>query len=261
MKMINNYTNKLINDDCFNVMPNIPDKSIDCIISDMPYNITACKFDKEIIDLDKLWIEYKRIIKPNGAICLFGSQPFTSKLVMSNPKWFKYEWIWQKAVGSNFAVLKYQPMKEHENILVFSNGKHNYYPIKEERKGSGLNRLKNGYKSNGTKTEITGMDKNRKGKIYNNLRNPSSIQYFNNRDKDYGLHPTLKCVALYEYLIKTYTKEKEIVLDSFAGVATNAIACINTNRQYICIEKDKQYYEKGIERIKLIKETNNEILA
>ena len=241
--------NQIINDDCFNVMSNIPDESIDCIISDMPYNLTACGFDKQIIDLDKLWIEYKRITKPNAAIVLFGSQPFTSKLVMSNPKMFKYEWIWEKAVGSNFALLKYQPMKEHENILVFSKSRHNYYPIMQQRKGSGESRLKNGYKSNGTASEVNNVMPNRKGKEYSKLRNPSSVQYFNNRDKDYGIHPTAKPVELIEYLVKTYTQENEIVLDTFAGSSTLAIACLNLNRKFICIEKDTNYYEISLDRI------------
>lgn len=241
--------NQIINDDCFNVMPNIPDESIDCIISDMPYNLTACSFDKQIIDLDKLWIEYKRITKPNAAIVLFGSQPFTSKLVMSNPKMFKYEWIWEKNRGSNFALLKYQPMKEHENILVFSKNTHNYYPIMQQRKGAGLNRTKYKYNpSNTGKCDFMNcMVKTHANHNGNNeLRYPSSIQKFNT---NVGLHPTQKSLELIEYLVKTYTQENEIILDSFAGSSTLAIACLNTNRKYICIEKDTNYYEISLDRI------------
>ena len=235
--------------DCLDIMKDIDDKSIDMVLCDLPYGTTACKWDI-IIPFDLLWEQYKRIIKDNGAIVLTASQPFTSALVMSNVKMFKYEWIWEKAVGSNFAVAKFQPLKEHENILVFSKCKTIYNPIKEERKGSGKARLKNGYKSNGTKTEITGMTKNRIGKIYEDLKYPSSVQYFNNREKGRGLHPTQKPVALFEYLIKTYTNEGDLVLDNCAGSFTTAIACINTNRRCICIEKEEKYVTLGLQRVR-----------
>lgn len=226
------------------------------ILCDLPYGTTACKWDT-IIPFAPLWKQYKRVIKDNGAIVLTASQPFTSALVMSNVKMFKYEWIWEKAVGSNFAVAKFQPLKEHENIVVFSEGKTAYNPIKEERKGSGKARLKNGYKSNGTKTEITGMTSNRMGKVYEDLKYPSSVQYFNNRESGRGLHPTQKPVALFEYLIKTYTNENETVLDNCSGSGTTAIACINTNRNYICIEKDKTYFDLSVERINNYKPQTN----
>ena len=235
--------------DCLELMKDIPDGSIDMILCDLPYGTTACKWDT-IIPFDKLWEQYERIIKPNGAIVLTASQPFTSALVMSNPKLFKYEWIWEKAVGSNFAVAKYQPLKEHENILVFCKGKSNYYPIKEERKGSGKARLKNGYKSNGTSTEVYGgLQSNRKGKEYEDLKYPSSVQYFNNRDKDRGMHPTQKPTELFEYLIKTYTNENDLVLDNTAGSGTTAIACLNTNRQFIVMEKEQKYYDIILKRV------------
>lgn len=237
-----------VNADCFDVFPFIEDKSIDAIICDLPYGTTACKWDT-IIPFDKLWEQYERIIKPNGAILLFGSQPFTSALVMSNPKMFKYEWIWEKAVGSNFAIAKYQPLKEHENILVFAKNKTTYNPIKEERKGSGAKRLVNGYKSNGTQTEVYGgIIPNRKGKEYDNLKYPSSVQYFNNRDKYRGLHPTQKPLDLMEYLVKTYTNEGDIVLDNTMGSGTTILAAIKNNRIGIGIEKEKQYYDVAVRR-------------
>jgi len=152
-------------------------------------------------------------------------------------------------VGSNFAVCKYQPLKEHENIIIFSNNRHNYYPIKEPRKGSGAKRLKNEYKSNGTKTETTGMTSNRKGKKYDELKNPSSVQYFNNRDKYRGLHPTQKPIKLMEYLISTYTNEGELVLDFTCGSGTTLVACQNTNRNFIGIELDKEYFKIAKERL------------
>src|SRR5574344_31049 len=231
-------------------MKNIDDKSIDMVLCDLPYGTTACKWDV-IIPFEPLWEQYKRIIKDNGAIVLTAIQPFTSALVMSNPKMFKYEWIWEKAVGSNFAVLKYQPMKEHENVLVFSKESHNYYPIKEPRKGNGNERIKHNYNELKSKTgEANGSLKNI-GKIekYNELRNPSSVQYFNNREQSRGLHPTQKPVALFEYLIKTYTNEGDLVLDNCAGSGTTAIACMNTNRNYILIEKEQKYYNIIQDRI------------
>lgn len=240
--------NKIYQGECLDVMKEIGDKSIDMILCDLPYGTTACKWDT-IIPFEPLWEQYKRIIKDNGAIVLTASQPFTSALVMSNPDMFKYEWIWEKAVGSNFAVAKFQPLKEHENILIFSKSKTIYNPIKEERKGSGKARLKNGYKSNGTKTEITGMTSNRMGKIYEDLKYPSSVQYFNNREKGRGLHPTQKPVALFEYLIKTYTNEGGLVLDNCAGSGTTGIAAINTKRNYILIEKDENYFNIATTRI------------
>ena len=247
---------QLILGDCLEKMKDIPDKSIDMILCDLPYGTTACKWDT-IIPFDKLWEQYERIIKPNGAIVLTASQPFTSALVMSNPKMFKYEWIWEKAVGSNFAALKYQPMKEHENILVFCKGTTVYNPIKEERKGSGKQRQKAGY-ANSKATAKTGqfiggiMDATKRTNDYEELRYPSSIQYFNNRDKDRGMHPTQKPVALMEYLIKTYTNENETVLDFTMGSGTTGVACKNLNRNFIGIEKDETYFKIAQDRIAAI---------
>ena len=214
---------------------------------------TACKWDV-VIPFEPLWEQYKRIIKDRGAIVLTASQPFTSALVMSNPKMFKYEWIWEKAVGSNFAALKYQPMKEHENVLVFSKGTHNYYPILQERKGSGKERQKAGYLNSKAVTKtgdfIGGiMDATKRRNEYNSLRNPSSVQFFNNREKERGLHPTQKPVALLEYLIKTYTLEGETVLDNCMGSFSTAIACLNTKRSFIGIEKDAHYFQVGKDRV------------
>ena len=235
--------------DCLELMKDIPNGSIDMILCDLPYGTTACKWDT-IIPFDKLWEQYERIIKPNGAIVLTASQPFTSALVMSNTKLFKYEWIWEKAVGSNFAVLKYQPMKEHENILVFSKQTHNYYPIKQQRKGSGSERIKHKYNELSSITgEANGSLKNTAKEEYSELRNPSSVQYFNNREDVRGLHPTQKPVALMEYLIKTYTNEGELVLDNTAGSGTTAIACLNTNRQFIVMEKEQKYYDIILKRV------------
>ena len=242
--------NKIYCGDCLEVMKEIDDKSIDLILADLPYEITACKWDT-IIPFEPLWEQYKRIIKDNGAIVLTASQPFTSKLVMSNLKMFKYEWIWEKSSGSNFVTVKYMPMKEHENVLVFGKGVLKYNPQFQDRKGSGLKRVLCGYKSNTVSGEFLGKIKTTlKGRKYPEKRNPGSVQYFNNREKERGLHPTSKPVALFEYLIKTYTDEGDLVLDNCAGSGTTGVACIRTNRNYILIEKEPEY-------IKIIKERLN----
>lgn len=182
-----------------------------------------------------------------GAIVLFGSQPFTSALVMSNVKWFKCEWIWQKNRPSNFGVAKYHPMKEHESIVVFGNKRIKYNPILEERKGSGKNRVK--YKINpSTKTDNYGasLQYQTVAREYGDLRLPASIQKFNTNT---GLHPTQKPVALLEYLVKTYTNEGDTVLDNTFGSCTTGVACLNTNRNFIGIEMDDKYFEVAKNRI------------
>jgi len=250
--------NTIIRGDCLVEMPKLADKSIDMILCDLPYGTTVCSWDT-VIPFEPLWEQYKRIIKDNGAIVLTASQPFTSALVMSNIKMFKYEWIWEKSVGSNFATLKYQPMKEHENIMVFGSGRINYFPVMEERKGGCKGKIPDytntKSKSIGLKTEVyNSLPSNRDGKIYDKLRNPSSVQKFNNRiPNDRGEHPTQKPVALFEYLIKTYTNEGDLVLDNCAGSGTTGVACLNTGRNYILIEKDPDYCEIARKRIYIIK--------
>ena len=240
--------------DCLERMKEIPDGSVDMILCDLPYGTTACKWDT-IIPFEPLWEQYRRVAKRNAAIVLTASQPFTSVLVGSNIKNFKHEWIWEKAVGSNFATLKYQPMKEHESVLVFSVGVVNYYPIMQERKGTqrgvSPDYTNTASPSKNEKGEATGgINRNRDGKKYGELRNPSSVQFFNNRIKsDRGCHPTQKPVALMEYLIKTYTNEGETVLDNCMGSGTTGVACINTNRNFIGIELDPEYFKIAEKRI------------
>jgi len=239
--------------DCLEVMKDIPDKSIDFICTDLPYGTTACKWDT-IIPFVPLWKEYNRIIKKNGAIALFGSEPFSSALRMSNIKNYKYDWIWEKNRGGNFALVKYQPMKEHEIISIFSNNTHKYYPIKQERKGKGLERINGKFNSSKGSNIATGVKKTICTTQGEKLRQPSSIQKFNTTEKGVKrIHPTQKPVALIEYLIKTYSNENEIVLDSTAGSFTLAEACINTKRNYIVIEKDPIEFKKGSDRIKKYK--------
>ena len=234
----------IINADCLEAMKFIPDKSIDCIICDLPYSITNCHWDK-LIPFEPLWEQYKRIVKPNGAIVLFGSQPFTSALVMSNPKWFKYEWIWEKNKNSNFYLGKVQPLRCHENILIFSDRKINYSPIlrwegiKDRRKTFTVFENKNG----------STLPFKKPRKKDDGYRLPKSVLKFSNADTTNSIHPTQKPVALIEYLVKTYTLENEIIVDNTAGSGTLAIAAINTNRRYICIEKDPGYFDVMRNRI------------
>ena len=236
---------ELIHGDCLEEMKKIPDGSIDLVLTDPPYGTTACKWDT-IIPFEPMWEQLKRVTKKNGAIVLFGSQPFTSALVMSNPKMFKYEWVWDKKNGMGFLDAKFRPLKSHENILVFgrggvsngSNPKMNYYPqglvIKEEVK---KNKVKyDGLHSNPSKDEYKTTGTNY----------PKSIIQFS---KQSGFHPTQKPVALMEYLTKTYTNEGETVLDFTMGSGTTGVACKNLNRNFIGIELDKEYYEIAKQRI------------
>jgi len=241
------------NGDCLEIMKSIPDRSIDMILCDLPYGTTACKWDV-IIPFEPMWNHYERIIKPNGAIVLTASQPFTSVLACSNLKMFKYEWIWEKTMASNFATANKIPMKYHENILVFYKKQPTYNPIREKRSEIGLERLKNSGKIlNSTKGRTDHIDI--KKPVYSeydiNTILPKSVQKINSEPNCNGtkLHPTQKPIALMEYLIKTYTNEGETVLDNCAGSGTTGIACINTNRKYILIEKEQKYFDIINERI------------
>ncbi|AGN34374.1 DNA methylase [Vibrio phage pYD38-B] len=238
----------LMQGDCLERMKEIESGSVDMILTDPPYGTTACKWDS-IIPLEPMWEQLKRIIKPNCAIVMTASQPFTSVLVSSNIKQFKHEWIWRKNAGSNFGALKYQPMKEHESIIVFCGSRVNYYPIKQERAESGKAMIMAGVKSKASKGLDVygglnqGYDNSNNDK---NMRVPSSVQLFN---RERGLHPTQKPVALMEYLIKTYTNEGETVLDFTMGSGTTGVAAKNLNRNFIGIELDEGYFEIAKERI------------
>ena len=240
--------NRIYNEDCLEGMKKIPDKSIDMILCDLPYGTTACKWDT-IIPFEPLWEQYKRIIKDNGAIVLTASQPFTSALAMSNIKWFKYEWIWFKNVPSGMAQARYSPMKYHESVLVFSkNSIKVFNKIMEERGGKGKDCYN--YEHYCGESNHIKMDKVKK--FYNaELVNPSSVLLFNVVPNRKGkLHPTQKPVALFEYLIKTYTNEGETVLDNCMGSGTTAIACMNSKRNYIGFELDKKYFDIAEKRVK-----------
>lgn len=242
---------QLYHGDCLEVMKSLPDNSIDMVLCDLPYGMTACKWDC-VIPFEDLWHSYKRICKKNAAIVLFGSMPFSALLVSSNLKAYKHDWVWQKNQGSNFACVKYQPMREHEQIMVFCYGKPIYNPIMQERAESGKGRVK--YDFHVTKRSDIFGNGMKNGAIPTNvgeLRYPTSIQKFNT---EVGLHPTQKPVALCEYLIKTYTNEGMTVLDNCMGSGTIGVACLNLNRDFIGIELDEHYFEVAKQRIEAVKE-------
>ena len=228
---------KFIHGDCLEEMPKLADKSIDMILCDLPYGTTACKWDT-VIPFEPLWKEYKRLIKDNGAIVLFGSEPFSSYLRLSNIKDFKYDWIWNKKLAGNGILAKRQPLKIHEIASVFHSSV--YYP----QKTKGIFRKKMGLQE----SEITGGSSFCKV-VENDEYYPVSIQEFGIGNMRIGrLHPTQKPVALFEYLIRTYTNEGDTVLDNCSGSGTTGIAAFNTKRNAILIEKDEQYFNVAKER-------------
>ena len=234
--------NSVNNGNCLELMSDIDDKSIDMILCDLPYGTTACKWDT-IIPFEPLWEQYKRIIKDNGAIVLTASQPFTSALVMSNPKMFRYEIIWEKERPTNIFFVKKQIAKVHENVLIFYKHQPDYNPQME--KSMGVNRKL--YDGNESKTHL--RQKYKSSEDYNyKIRYPRSVQKIN-RQNLIAHHPTQKPVALFEYMIKTYTNEGELVLDNCAGSGTTAIACLKTNRNYILIEQETKYCDIANNRI------------
>lgn len=228
--------------DCLELMKDIPDKSIDMILCDLPYGTTQCKWDS-IIPFENLWEQYNRIIKNNGAICLFGQEPFSSTLRLSNLKNFKYDWIWDKVKGTGFLNAKRQPMRNHEIISVFYKKQCTYNPQKTFG-----HKLKQSYRRKELQTEVYGEMKN--DYFYSSTeRYPRSIQVFSTDTQNSSLHPTQKPVALCEYFIKTYTNENETVLDNCMGSGTTGVACVNTNRNFIGFESDNKYFKIAKERI------------
>lgn len=233
--------NRLYHGDCLDLMADIPSGSVDMILCDLPYGTTACKWDT-VIPFEPLWAQYKRIAKPNAAIVLTASQPFTSALVMSNAAMFKHEWIWEKNRGSNFLNTKREPMKQHECVLLFGCGGWTYNPQMQQRtreKGSLIGKVVIG----STKPSSTNNGGVRPHPvILSELRVPSSVQRFNTASGKDKTHPTQKPVALMEYLIRTYTNEGETVMDNCMGSGTTGVACANTGRNFIGMEKDAAYF-------------------
>lgn len=228
-------------------MKEIDDKMVDMILCDLPYGITACKWDK-VLPLDELWKQYKRIIKKNGVVVLTASQPFTTDLINSNRKWFKYNWVWVKNTGTGIVSAKYQPMRYSEDILIFGNGKNTFNPEMIKRTEGSKKRLK--YKLiTGGYSEHINVKKN-KIKRNPDEKYPSNILFINTKPNSIGkLHPTEKPIELFRYLIKTYTQEGELVLDNCIGSGTTAVACKQTNRNFIGFEINKEYVKIANKRL------------
>jgi site-specific DNA-methyltransferase (adenine-specific) len=234
---------KLINDDCLKALPTIPDKSINLILTDPPYGTTACKWDS-VIPFSLMWLNLKRIIKDNGCVALFGSEPFSSYLRTSNIEWFKYDWYWNKKIPSGMAFAKYQPMRQIELISIFSKNKIYYYPQKILRDKP--------IKSGGIKRSETAPHNLPIGfKKEYKYKNPINLIIFDKIRRG-SVHPTQKPVPLLEYLIKTYTNENDTVLDFTMGSGSTGVACKNLNREFTGIELDKKYFDIAKNRINSI---------
>jgi site-specific DNA-methyltransferase (adenine-specific) len=241
-------TPTLLLGDCLQRLAEIAPGSVDLILTDPPYGRTACKWDN-VIPFKPMWNLIWRVLKPNGACLLFGSEPFASTLRVSQIEKFKYDWVWVKNAGSNFALVKWQPMKEHETISVFYNKMGTYNPQKQLRSENGIKMVKASIKSKPKASTVYGSANSQgydSGKVDPIYRGPSSVQHFK---RERGLHPTQKPVSLLEYLIKTYTLEGETVLDFTMGSGSTGVACVNTNRKFIGIEKDEHYFEIAKSRI------------
>jgi len=235
-------TNKIYKGDCLDVMKDIDDGSIDLILTDPPYGTTACKWDS-IIPLEPMWEHLKRIIKPNGAIVMTASQPFTTALISSNMEMFKYCWVWVKDAPVGFLNARRMPLKDHEDVCVFYKKQPTYSP-----QGITVTNIKSSRKNGKTKEGGTYGAVSDKEYFAKEGNFPRTVQTFK-RVTHKQIHPTQKPVELMEYLIKTYTNEGETVLDFAAGSGTTGIAAINTNRNFILIEKDENYYEIAKKRI------------
>ena len=230
-------------------MKDIPDASVDAIITDPPYGTTACKWDS-VIPFDAMWEQLNRIIKPNGAIVLFGSEPFSSALRMSNIKNYKYDWIWEKHHKTGHLNAKNRPMKTAENISVFSKKRHNYYPqglveINKPVKNSDSDMNRDGKNS----TSVVNNAPPKKDYFQKHTNYPIELLKFKSMNAN-GVHPTQKPVLLMEYLIKTYTNENETVLDFTMGSGSTGVATKNLNRNFIGIELDEKYFNIAEQRIK-----------
>ena len=240
--------------DCLEEMNKIEDGSVDAIITDPPYGTTACKWDA-VIPFEPMWVQLKRIIKKNGAIVLFGSEPFSSSLRMSNIKDYKYDWVWIKNQPTGMAFAKFQPMRDSENISIFYikppvyNKQETLSKVKDRETGNSNGKL--GKRVSKQNNIIPDKSKNNPKNILRSFVNPRTTIYFNVHSRAAGmLHPTQKPVALMEYLIKTYTNEGETVLDFTMGSGTTGVACKLLNRNFIGIENDKKYFKIAENRIK-----------
>lgn len=241
--------------DCLELMKDIPDGSIDMILCDLPYGSTACKWDS-VIPFDLLWQQYERIIKDDGAIVLFGFEPFTSQLISSNLKLYKYSWIWDKGQGANFITSHYQPLRIHEDICVFGKYACSFVKSKKNMKYNPQFEIGKPYRCvSGKQKQASIIRDGKKGwkdiagteTVSDGRRFPKSIIKFS-KDKEKH-HPTQKPVGLLEYLVRTYTNEGEMVLDNCMGSGSTGVACVNTGRKFIGIELDEKYYDIAEKRI------------
>jgi len=237
---------KLIKGDCLEKMADIPDGSVDMVLCDLPYGTTTCKWDT-VIPFEPLWAAYRRVCRPTAAIVLTANQPFTSALIMSNAQNWKHSWVWNKGVGVNFMHVKRQPLKITEDVLVFGFGTPTYFPQmtpkdKPQRKSNNNMGESSGYSVDEASDKYV-------GRIYTESY-PSVILNFSSRSTgSRGLHPTQKPVALMEYLIRTYTNEGQTVLDNTMGSGTTGVACVHTDRCFIGIERDDEYFKIASNRI------------
>lgn len=242
---------KLINDDCMVAMTALPDGCVDLVLCDLPYGTTACAWDS-VIPFDLLWAQYRRIAKPNAAIVLTASQPFTSALVMSNLEMFRYAWMWVKNAPGGFAQAKNKPMPKHEDVLVFSTGKTGhvsqckdrvpYFPQGLTHSGKTIKNSK-GHRASAFEARANA----RESYVQEFTGYPHSVLEFDVQRE--GIHPTQKPVALMEYLIRTYTNEGDTVLDNTMGSGTTGVACMNTGRDFIGMERDADYFAIAQKRI------------
>lgn len=235
------WLNMTLCGDCLALLPGLPDKCVDMVLCDLPYGTTQNKWDS-VIPFEPLWAQYRRIVKPNAAIVLTAQIPFSISVGASNLQWLKYEWIWEKQQGTGFLNAKRYPLKVHENILVFCGGQHTYNPQmvpgKPYKVGS----------SNTCKTNYGAFDKTLASKEPRDTRYPTTIIHFD-YDRDKRVHPTQKPVALFEYLIRTYTNEGDTVLDNCCGSGTTGVACRNTGRNFIQMDNDIDYCEIAENRL------------
>jgi len=241
---------KLMLGDCIERLKEISDNSIDMIFADLPYGTTYAKWDS-VIPMNLLWNEYGRVIKEKGAICLTASQPFTSMLISSKPEWFRCEWIWNKENPTNFANANRQPLKQHEQVLIFGKTPTVYFPQKIIGKP---NHTQGKSKSNISETRLIS---NRVEDDLSGLKFPKTIITIPKHSSQCGNHPTEKPVPLMEYFIKTYSLEGEIVLDNTMGSGSTGVACVNTNRDFIGIEKEEKYFEIAKKRIEEAKQNSH----
>ena len=230
--------------DCFDVFEFIDDHTIDMVLCDLPYGVTACRWDVEL-DLGRLWREYERMLKKGGVVVLTATQPFETKLINSNRKWFRYKWVWRKSRAVGFLNAKKMPMRIHEDVLIFAKGRTTYNPQFEEGRPYVSKRKSHG--KSGVYREVK-----RSETVNTGFRYPKDVVEFSNTCERV-IHNTQKPVALFEYLIKTYSNEGETVLDNTAGSGTTAIAAINCGRNYICVEKDAANYLAMVDRVNLFR--------